>query len=354
MTETTQSGRALAGNGLPMIHRARDHSDMVVRAMVRAGHWVRVQRGCYVDASWIAGANGSGGASTDPGGHGEVRPAGTGGRAGGPPGTPAGRRRLALARIASVAATSGAGDGTVFTHTSAALIWGLPLWRAPSTVHVLARHSRGRDASRLTTAHVITLDPAHVVRYRGVFVTTLERTMLDVARVAPVTDSLVVADASLRRGADLAAALEVASACPGHRGIARAREVLGLADGGAESPWESFTRLHALAAGLPTPRLQIEVPTHCGTFRADMGWEAWRRLIEFDGEVKYRELANGDPTSVVLAEKRRQDAITERGWSLLRLTSADFRDIDQLHRRLRALAPDRSITLTPRPHLILR
>jgi len=351
----TQTLRERTQTVLPSIHRAASHPDRVVRDMVRAGQWVRVRRGCYVDASWLAGPEGGGEALS-----GFERQSVTGSRAVSErparrPTTPAYRRRLALAQVAAVAATSARVGEPVFTHVSAALLWGLPLWRLPSSVHVLGRHSRGRDASHLTTAHVISLAPEHVVRHRGLLVTSLNRTMLDVARTEPVADALVVADAGLRRGADGSGVLELASEFSGRRGIARARETLSLADGGAESPWESFTRLHVLAAGLPAPRLQVDVPTRQGAYRADMGWEAWRQLIEFDGKVKYRELANGDPDSVLLAEKRRQDAMTELGWRVLRLTSDDFHDVDHLHHRLRALVPLReAASLTPRPHLLLR
>ncbi len=354
MTETL---RERTQTDLPPIHRAASHPDRVVRDMVRAGRWVRVRRGCYVDASWLAGPEGGGEALSGP-----ERQSVTGYRSravrehsGRPPTTPTYRRRLAVAQVAAVAATSARAEEPVFTHVSAALLWGLPLWRLPSSVHVLGQHSRGRDASHLTTSHVISLAPEHVVRLRGLLVTSVDRTMLDVARTEPVADALVVADAALRRGADRSGVLELASRCSGHRGIARARETLSLADAGAESPWESFTRLHVLAAGLPAPRLQVDVSTRQGNYRADMGWEAWRQLIEFDGKVKYRELANGDPDSVLLAEKRRQDAMTEVGWRILRLTSDDFHDIDHLHHRLRALVPPREATsLTPRPQLLLQ
>lgn len=343
---------------LPAIYRAADYDDRVVREMVRARRWVRVWRGCYVDAGWLARSPER--RSVPPyRGAGQPVPTARPSTRGAHPDPrlelPANRRRLALAQVASVAATSARGEEPVFTHTTAALLWGLPLWRVPAAVHVYARHSRGRDASRLKTAHVVALEPHDVVRHRGVLVTSLERTMLDVARTEPVTDALVVADACLRHGADGDAVRELAAGHRGRRGIARAREVLGLADGGAESPWESFTRLHVLAAGLPGPRLQIEVSTSRGNYRADMGWDAWRQLIEFDGKVKYRELANGDPDAVLMAEKRRQDALVESGWKILRLTSADFRDVEGLHHRLRALAPTAERAgLTPRPHLLLR
>lgn len=337
---TGRGPRATTRLDLPTIHLAAHHPDRVVREMVRARRWVRVMRGAYVDADWIY-----------------------------PEGVPvedatkvervarresfAVQRRRTLARIVAQA-TAGGDDQPVFTHTSAAFVWGLPLWRPSGSIHVLARSSRPRHAAPGVVGHVMAVAPEHVVTFQGLRVTSLERTMMDVARSYPAADALVIADGALRIGVDRDVVNEIAARSAGFRGIARARELIGYADPGAESPWESFTRLHALAAGLPPPRLQVEIATHRGTYRADMGWTEWRRLLEFDGGVKYRELANGDPAAVLLEEKRRQDAITEERWGFLRLTSPDFRDRDLLHQRLRSFVPEESrATLTPRPHLLL-
>ena len=71
----------------------------------------------------------------------------------------------------------------------------------------------------------------------------------------------------------------------GARGVRRARTVIELADDGAESPGETATRFVVLRAGLPVPRTQIEVTTRLGTFWADLGWEEWRVLVEYDGRL---------------------------------------------------------------------
>lgn len=156
---------------------------------------------------------------------------------------------MELARVAALAGSGGAG-GPVLTHTSAALLWGLPVWRMPGKVHVLVRGSRSGRAAPDVVGHVMVVEPEHVVTCHGLRVTSLERTILDVARSASAVDALVVADAALRAGADPQVVHGLVARAAGHRGIARAREVLGYADAGAESPWESFARLHVLATRL--------------------------------------------------------------------------------------------------------
>jgi very-short-patch-repair endonuclease len=71
----------------------------------------------------------------------------------------------------------------------------------------------------------------------------------------------------------------------GARGTVQLRAALGLADGGAESPQETRTRLVLTDAGLRPQRTQIEIFNNFGDFvhRIDMGWDAWRVGVEYDG-----------------------------------------------------------------------
>ena len=102
-----------------------------------------------------------------------------------------------------------------------------------------------------------------------------------------------------------------------------------------------------LIAGLPKPTTQIPVRTRLGTFWGDLGWPEWRVLVEYDGRIKYE----GGPDAL-LAEKRREDAIREAGWSVLRITAQDLRDPAGLAARVRRLAPPGAvIALYPHPGL---
>lgn len=91
-------------------------------------------------------------------------------------------------------------------------------------------------------------------------------------------------------------ALEVAQLAaqrPGARGVVQLRRVLGLIDGGAESPQETRTRLLLVQADLPKPETQIVV---CDEFgypfaRLDMGWPEWHVAVEFDGAQHWTDSA---------------------------------------------------------------
>ncbi|NCT92476.1 hypothetical protein GXB85_16185 [Cellulomonas sp. APG4] len=102
-----------------------------------------------------------------------------------------------------------------------------------------------------------------------------------------------------------------------------------------------------LAIGLPRPETQVPVATRLGTYWADLGWPEARVLAEYDGEAKYTDASR----DVVVREKRREDALLDEGWRMLRLTKDDLRHPATLTRRARPLFP--GIPLTPRPDLTL-
>jgi very-short-patch-repair endonuclease len=251
-------------------------------------------------------------------------------------------RERALARIVALHRRLGAQHW--FSHDSAALVWGLPLWRLPTTTHVIHEHRRGLGADPAVTWHFSRPAQAERAVASGLPVTSLERTAVDCATSLDPLGGLVVADAALRAGAPPERIAELLRARVGSRGIRAAREVLALADGGAESPGETATRFVLLRAGLPVPTTQVHVPTRLGSFWSDLGWVEWRLLVEYDGKAKY----GADPEAL-LREKRRHDAVVEAGWRVVRVTRDDLAAGDVVERVVRHLPP--GILLAPRRFL---
>jgi very-short-patch-repair endonuclease len=123
-------------------------------------------------------------------------------------------------------------------------------------------------------------------------------------------------------GANLQGIRDAAERTEAARGLRRLEDLLGLLDPRSESPGESRTRLALVAAGLPAPRLQFEIPTAEGVFRADFAWPELMVILEFDGESKYFDYR---PTpDVLLAERRRENALVVEGWTLVRARWADL------------------------------
>ena len=218
------------------------------------------------------------------------------------------------------------GGRIVFSHTTAAAIHGLPLVRTdPTTVHVIVAGD-ARSTARVRR-HRTDIDSDDVlVSADGSFaVTSLARTLVDLARSADRPTSLSATDAALRKVAlrggrelELAAAERLRAeivaridAAPGGRGVRGARFIVGFADARAELPGESISRLYLHLLGFPPPGLQTRVPGPAGrTYEIDFDLgTAWG---EFDGAGKYtdaRFLRGRTPERALADEKEREDWI---------------------------------------------
>jgi hypothetical protein len=238
----------------------------------------------------------------------------------------------------------------VFSHESAALAWGVPLWMTPTTTHVLQRSgASSRSARDVVRRRGL---PEGWVEVGGLPVTDLARTVVDCVTTMHPLGGLVVADWALAHGLDRDEAAQLLRGR--RRGTRRARLVLDLADGRADPPWETWLRYLALRAGLPRPQTQLRVDTHAGRFFVDLAWLEERVLAEFDGRIKYRDGAFGrayDAEQALFDEKVREDAITERlGVRPLRFVARDARDPEGVSRRLIARFPPdvgRAVRINP-------
>lgn len=230
-----------------------------------------------------------------------------------------------LRHVLEVRATvAGLRTPAVVSHASAAAVHGLPLWGIPLTqVHITRRPPARSDSDTRLRSHAARLDDEDVVGVGPLAVTSPARTVVDLARLLPFAPALAVADAALRAGAatreHLTSLLNRAS---GTRGARAARRVVQAADGRSESVGESRSRAVMLQLGLPMPDLQVEVRRSDGSLigRSDFGWEQSRVLGEFDGRVKYGRLLKPgqDPGDAVFAEKRREDALRDQDWRVVR------------------------------------
>jgi hypothetical protein len=225
----------------------------------------------------------------------------------------------------------------VVSHASAAVLHGLTLWGCPlRRVHVTRPRRSGGRVTRLLHVHSAALAPDEIVQLDGMAVTSVARTVVDLARSLPFEAALVTADAALHRHrvtpAELATAVDRSA---GRTGNPSARRVVAAADARAESPGETRSRVAIARAGLPTPALQ-HVVAAVGA-EVDFWWEEFRTVGEFDGRVKYGRLlrAGQDPGDVVFAEKRREDALRDLDLGVVRWVWDDLSAFDAVAARLR-------------------
>ncbi|WP_425956520.1 hypothetical protein [Xylanimonas sp. McL0601] len=291
----------------PRLILARDHDRNTLRRGMATGALARVRRGAYKTTTTPSVSHAT---SED-----------------------------ALARIHAVHAQLRAAHA--FSHASAALLWDLRLWQVPDVTHVRQRSRASGERAADIVRHFGL--PETSVEIDGIPVTSLLQTVFECLLTMHPLAGLVVADSALEGGFRSADALELLRANGRRNGSARAALLLELADGGAESAWETWLRYVALRLGLPRPCTQFPVSTHLGVFRVDLAWPEQRVLAEFDGQVKYVDGAFGpgyDGRRALLDEKRREDAIVETlGVRPLRVVAADARDVDRLSSRLLARFP---------------
>ncbi|HEY6740632.1 MAG TPA: type IV toxin-antitoxin system AbiEi family antitoxin domain-containing protein, partial [Actinopolymorphaceae bacterium] len=203
--------------------------------------------------------------------------------------------RAALLRVA---------DGAAASHVTAGVVHGFDLHQPDlSWIHLTRprRHSARKEAG--IDHHVGRLDPHEVVDVDGIAVTSPARTVVDIAASSSFEAGLVTADSALRKGLhpdDLRRQFETQVEWPGSRTASKVRLA---ADGRAQSPGETLSRVAFMELGLPAPDLQGRLDNPDGSVFAylDFVWWDLRTAAEFDGKRKYyRDLRDGeDPGDIV-------------------------------------------------------
>jgi len=217
----------------------------------------------------------------------------------------------------------------VISHGSAAVLHRLPTWpNAIDRVHVTRNRNSGGNCRAVVQVHAAPLTEMDVTTIDGVLVTSLARTVLDLCRTVPIEQAVAAGDRALAFGlvrAVLEKHLAQMARWPGTR---QARRVVALLDPRSESAGESVSRVRLHEDGLPAPELQQVIHDEDGQFvaRVDFCWQEQRTIGEFDGKIKYgRMLKSGQSIDDVLfAEKRREDALRDLGWQIVRLLWADL------------------------------
>jgi very-short-patch-repair endonuclease len=222
----------------------------------------------------------------------------------------------------------------VVSHTSAAVLWQLPM-RAEDyrTVHVSPSPGRRGHPKSGPGYHVHTavVPSERVLRLAGLPTTDALRTVLDCATVVSADWAVAIGDAALHRGLVTPQALaSAARATRRIKGAARVRSLATLCSPDAESPGESLLRLRLRRMGLEAVE-QHEIAGVGGRPRVDF-LVAGRLIVEFDGRAKYT--IDGDPARAHWEEKRRQDRLVEAGFTVLRVVWADLWDEAALERRV--------------------
>jgi len=209
-------------------------------------------------------------------------------------------------------------EGAVVCRRTAAWLHGTDLFGPRGeleslVVECLTPAPFGRVRRRGVRGYVGDLDMDDTQLLRGLPVTGVHRTGVDLARWLRRPHALAALDAMAHAGlVSQEGLLELASRYPGYRGIRQARELIGFIEPRTESPGESWLRLRILDAGFPRPEAQIVIE-HGGReiYRLDLGYPDLRLGLEYDG-LEFHD----DPVDRAHDASRRDDLWRRFGWTV--------------------------------------
>ncbi|WP_049829403.1 endonuclease domain-containing protein [Arthrobacter sp. RIT-PI-e] len=223
--------------------------------------------------------------------------------------------------------------GTVASHSTAAVLWGMPLPRRlhDAPLHLTRPVGGSRPRRKGVVGHLADLPYGATVTVYGVPLTTPARTWCDLATQLTTPELVAAGDALLRKpdaprligGLALPNPLttvelltaELATRA-GARGTGRARESLPLLRTGVDSVPETLLRLLIRDAGLPEPEVNRWITDVDGRriSRPDLQYRSRRIALEYEGEhhlTDARQWAH---------DIERDERLRALGWTVLRFT----------------------------------
>jgi len=175
------------------------------------------------------------------------------------------------------AAVLAAGPGAALSHHSAGAIWDV---RRSARLDVTVPGSRRRRSG--LHLHRSDLPPSHVTERDGLPVTTVARTLLDLAECLDRPRLERVWEAADRlQLLDVCAVEQVLADCPGRRGLKPLAGLLAHQCAGAADTRSDLERAFlavCAAHGLPAPSMNAAAGGHC----VDCTWPGHRLVVEID------------------------------------------------------------------------
>jgi very-short-patch-repair endonuclease len=244
------------------------------------------------------------------------------------------RHRLLLA--ATVPQLAG---GAVISHASAALLHGLPTWpESLERVHVMRDRNYGGKRRSVVIVHCGPFVAEDVAELNGVRLTSLARTVIDLARSRPFDEAVASGDRAVAIGLNRISLDQTLVRMKRWPYVRQARRVVAFLDGRSESVGESLSRVRLAEDGLPAPELQRQIIDARGRpiGRVDFCWVAQRTIGEFDGKIKYGRMLKPGQSSedAIFAEKVREDLLRDNGWQVVRWLWRDLYSPGEIRDRL--------------------
>jgi very-short-patch-repair endonuclease len=220
-----------------------------------------------------------------------------------------------------MAAVLACGPGAVLSHRSAAALWGLRASSSRAIEVTTPRKSRSRGSIH---RHFSVLPPDEVTEHRGVPITTVPRTLFDLAAVssADVVEH-ALRESEYHRLHDRLSLPDLLARYPGRCGTPTVRECLrrrrDLPAGRARS-WLEVEFLPFLRRnGLPRPRLNAWLQVGGRPIQVDCLWPV-RVVVELDG------FAGHGTRSAFREDRARDRKLRVAGYGVIRIAPAQLED----------------------------
>jgi hypothetical protein len=230
-----------------------------------------------------------------------------------------------------LAAVLACGPGAVLSHRTAAAHWEM-LRTDQTRIDVTAPRGRhGAPGIRLHRSR--SLDAQDTTNHEGIPITTVSRTLLDLAATArPSELERALAQAERLQLYDHRAIESVIARCNGHRGTKTLARATSRAPKWTRNEWEAEFLQLLRRAGLPEPLTNdaFDAPDH-GQCEPDYHWPSHQVIVETDGWQTH------GTRSAFRNDRAKDAALTSSGYRVLRFT----KDVEPelVVRRLRALLP---------------
>ncbi|MCZ4491618.1 MAG: hypothetical protein JWP53_549 [Conexibacter sp.] len=204
------------------------------------------------------------------------------------------------------------GPRAVASHLMGAALWGL---RRSSRLEVTVPHSRG-GIDTVIVHETRRLGPSDATTIRAIPVTSLARTLVDLADVLPADRLERVFDhAGRHREFDLREVQAALDRVPGRRGAPKLRALLGAPSPGlTRSELEDAFLALCRRARLPPPRLNAQLPFGDRLVEVDVLFAQHHVIVELDGAATH------DTTPAFHADRRRDAIAAAAGFQTLRYT----------------------------------
>jgi very-short-patch-repair endonuclease len=215
-----------------------------------------------------------------------------------------------------MAAALASGPDAVLSHRSAAALWGI---REDSRAAIDVTTPHRSRSWRHICRHVSPVPPDEVAIREGIPVTSVPRTIFDLAATEPIDEvKRLLREMEFKELWDRLSLWDLIERYPGRRGVRKVIAALeGLKDepvGEQKNPLEErfapFCRTHHL----PLPRFNVPVEAGGKLFEVDCHWPGTSQIVELDGWQ-----AHGTK-SAFREDKARDRRLTTAGYTVTHLT----------------------------------